>query len=133
MSVFGIILVRIFPAFSQIWTEYGEILYLSLFSPNAGKYGKNADQNNSEYWHFLRSGKQSNFSTFSENISQLNTAFMKEMKFTIALIYLMIFQIKKNRFTELEAKLFIGTHFFRASSNLITKMHYFTKLPATKI
>ena len=28
--------------------------YLSLFSPNAGKYGKNADQNNSEYGHILR-------------------------------------------------------------------------------
>ena len=25
--------------FSRIWTEYGEILYLSVFSPNAGKYG----------------------------------------------------------------------------------------------
>ena len=29
--------------------------YLSTFSPNAGKCGKNADQNNSEYWLFLRS------------------------------------------------------------------------------
>ena len=29
--------------------------YLSVFSPNAGKYEKNADQNNSEYEHFLRS------------------------------------------------------------------------------
>ena len=29
--------------------------YLSVFSPNAGKCGKNADQNNSEYGHFLRS------------------------------------------------------------------------------
>ena len=28
--------------------------YLSVFSPNAGKCGKNADQNNSEYGHFLR-------------------------------------------------------------------------------
>ena len=27
--------------------------YLSVFSPNAGKCGKNADQNNSEYVHFL--------------------------------------------------------------------------------
>ena len=24
-SVFGVILVRIFPAFSRIWTEYGEM------------------------------------------------------------------------------------------------------------
>ena len=29
--------------------------YLSVFSPNAGKCGKNADQNNSEYGHFLHS------------------------------------------------------------------------------
>ena len=29
--------------------------YLSVFSPNEGKCGKNVDQNNSEYGHFLRS------------------------------------------------------------------------------
>ena len=29
--------------------------YLSVFSPNAGKCGTNADQNNSEYEHFLSS------------------------------------------------------------------------------
>ena len=39
MSLFGIILVCIFVAFSRIRTEYGEIL----------------DQTNSEYGHFLRS------------------------------------------------------------------------------
>ena len=41
--------------FSRIcphWTEYGE--YLSVFSPNAEKCGKNADQNNFEYGHLLR-------------------------------------------------------------------------------
>ena len=27
----------------------------TVFSPNAAKWGKNADQNNSEYGHFLRS------------------------------------------------------------------------------
>ena len=31
-----------------------DLPYLSVFSPNAGKCGKNADQNNSEYEHFLR-------------------------------------------------------------------------------
>ena len=36
-------------------TEYREIPYLSVFNPNAGKYGKNADKNNSEYGLFLRS------------------------------------------------------------------------------
>ena len=29
--------------------------YLSVFSPNAGKCGKNAGENNSEHGHFLRS------------------------------------------------------------------------------
>ena len=53
MSVFGVILVSIFPAFSRIRTEY-----LFVFSPNAGKWGKNADQNNSEYGLFLRSANQ---------------------------------------------------------------------------
>ena len=52
-SVFRVILVRIFPRFSCIRTEYGEI---SVFSPNAGKSGKNADQNNSKYGLFLRRG-----------------------------------------------------------------------------
>ena len=30
--------------------------WIRVFSPNAGKCGKNADQNNLEYGHFLRSG-----------------------------------------------------------------------------
>ena len=34
--------------------------YLSVFSPNAGKCGKNEDQNNSEYRHFLRSDSLEN-------------------------------------------------------------------------
>ena len=41
MSVFGVILVRIFPAFSRIWTEYGDIPHISPYSvrisENAGK------------------------------------------------------------------------------------------------
>ena len=48
-------MVRIFPAFSRIRTEYGEILYLSVFSPNVGRCGKNTDQNNAEYGHLLHS------------------------------------------------------------------------------
>ena len=57
MSLFGVILVRISPVFYHIRTEYGEILYSVriVFSPNAGKCGENADLNNSEYGHFLRS------------------------------------------------------------------------------
>ena len=42
--------------FSRIRTEYGEILRISPYSVRtAGRCGKNADQNNSEYGHFLRS------------------------------------------------------------------------------
>ena len=43
MSAFRVILVRIFPAFNRIRTEYGEILRISLYSvrmqENAGKIG----------------------------------------------------------------------------------------------
>ena len=38
-------------AFSRIWTEYGEILRISPYSV---RMRENADQNNSEYGHFLR-------------------------------------------------------------------------------
>ena len=40
-------------AFSSIWTEYGEILRISPYSV---RMRENADQNNSEHGHFLRSG-----------------------------------------------------------------------------
>ena len=43
---------RIFPHSEWIRRE---TKYLSVFSPNAGKCGKNADQNNSEYGHFIHS------------------------------------------------------------------------------
>ena len=52
VSVFGVILVRIFPSFFRIRAEY-----LSIFSPNTEKCGKNADQNDFEYGHFLRSAR----------------------------------------------------------------------------
>ena len=38
--------------FSRIRTEYGEILCISTYS---ARMRENADQNNFEYWHFLRS------------------------------------------------------------------------------
>ena len=38
--------------FSSIRTEYGEVLRISLYSV---RMRENADQNNSEYGHFLRS------------------------------------------------------------------------------
>ena len=40
------------PVFSGIRTEYGEILHISPFSV---RIQENADQNNFEYGHFLRS------------------------------------------------------------------------------
>ena len=43
---------RIFPHLDWIWRDTE---YLPVFSRNAGKCGKNADQNNSEYGLFLRS------------------------------------------------------------------------------
>ena len=46
-------IAHIFPTLSRIQTEYGETL--SIYSPNAEKCGKNSDQNNSKYGHFLRS------------------------------------------------------------------------------
>ena len=53
LIVHGVKSVRIqelfWSAFSRIRTEYGE--YLSVFSSKR----ENADQNNSEYGHFLRS------------------------------------------------------------------------------
>ena len=50
MSVFGVILVRIF----HIRTDYGEIRNIS---PYSFQMPENTDQNNSEIGHFLRSVK----------------------------------------------------------------------------
>ena len=51
-SYFDLHFSRIFPHSDWIRRD----TYLSVFSPNAGKCGKNVDQSNSEYGHFLRSG-----------------------------------------------------------------------------
>ena len=52
MPVFGVILVRIFPHSDCIQSECGKMLSIS---PNSAQMQENADQNNSEYGHFLRS------------------------------------------------------------------------------
>ena len=52
MSVFGVILVRIFPHSDWMRRDTED---LSVFILNYGKCGKNADQKNSKYGHFLRS------------------------------------------------------------------------------
>ena len=54
-SVFGVILICIFPAFS-IQTEHGEIRISRHSVRMWDNAGKNADQNNSKYGHFLCSG-----------------------------------------------------------------------------
>ena len=41
VSVFGVILVCIFPAFSRIWTEYGEILRIRSISLHSVRMRKN--------------------------------------------------------------------------------------------
>ena len=51
VSVFGVILVRFFPHFPA----FGLNTNRYVFNPNAGKCGKYAEQNNSEYGQFLRS------------------------------------------------------------------------------
>ena len=48
--MFGVFLVC-------IWTEYGNTLYLSVFSPNSD----NTDKKNSEYEHFSQSAFDSHF------------------------------------------------------------------------
>ena len=51
MYVLGVILARIFPAYSSIRTKHGQIIRIFPYSVRMEK----ADQNNSEHLHFLRS------------------------------------------------------------------------------
>ena len=46
---------KVFSKISQNLKELRDTPYLTLFSTNSRKCGKNADQNYSEYGHFLRS------------------------------------------------------------------------------
>ena len=52
--VFGIILVRIFPAFSRIRTEYGQLLCISPYSvrmrENTGKIGTGITPNTDSFY-----------------------------------------------------------------------------------
>ena len=52
MFIFGVVLVRISPAFSAFGLNTERYKHLSVLCPNAGECGKNVDQNNSEYEHF---------------------------------------------------------------------------------
>ena len=62
MSVFGVILVRIFPAFSRIETEYTEILRISPYSvqmqENAGKMRTRITPNTDTFYAVFEAVKQ---------------------------------------------------------------------------
>ena len=64
VSIFGVILVRIFPHLDWIRRDTP---YFSVFSPNAG----NAGQNNSEYRHYLYSVTTSRPSRISDAVTFL--------------------------------------------------------------
>ena len=78
VSVYGVILVHIFPAFSRFRTEYGKILRIY---PYSDRMRENADQNNSEYGHFLRSVKnkqlQNTLKQLKSNVKGLNLILLK--------------------------------------------------------
>ena len=48
MSVFGVILVRIFPEYYGIWTEYGEIRRILCISPYSVRMRENAGKMRTE-------------------------------------------------------------------------------------
>ena len=58
MPVFGVILIRIFPAISRIWTEYGEIKIISPYSvrmrENAGKMRTRITPNTDTFYAVTR-------------------------------------------------------------------------------
>ena len=62
MSVFGVILVRIFPAFSRIETEYTEIPRISPYSvqmqKNAGKMRTRITLNTDTFYAVFEAVKQ---------------------------------------------------------------------------
>ena len=67
------------PHFSRILPNSDRIRrdYLSVFSPNTGKWGKNAEQNNSEYGHFLHSDETRLFTAFICNKKRVHEVFLK--------------------------------------------------------
>ena len=74
-----------FPAFGLNTERFSDTPYVSVFSPNAGKCGKNADQNNSEDGHFLRSfgdllDKDKSVSIHLQNIQKLGIEIFKVLK-----------------------------------------------------
>ena len=91
------------PHFSRIFLHSDWIRsdtpYLSVFSPNAGKCGENADQNNSKYGHFLRSESTSFYVVHSTSLSvNLTCRLIIDSKWII-LRLLQFYPSKSNNFT----------------------------------
>ena len=84
------------PHFSRVFPHSDWIRrdtkYLSTFSPNAGKSGKNADQNNSEYGLFLRSERDTSGMKWVDtvNVFEDNT---KGNRFTLSQILTTVFPL----------------------------------------
>ena len=55
VSVFGTILVRIFPHSDLIWRDTSDLIRRDI--PYSIRMRESTDQNNSEYGHFLRMNK----------------------------------------------------------------------------
>ena len=68
VSIFGVILVRIFPRLDWIWRD----------TKYSVRMRKNADQNNSEYGHFLCSERKVGYSSFNRNSCQKQYQFNSE-------------------------------------------------------
>ena len=83
-SYSGMHFSRIFPHLDWIRKDTE---YLSVFSQNAGKCGKNADQNNSEYGYFLRSDV-GNFPSKSERGQDTTCVLISYQKIVIRHPYL---------------------------------------------
>ena len=83
------------PHFYRIWTEYGEILRISPYSIQI-KCEENADHNNSEYGHILRSVQPLScdfLEHFSSDLSFLSTSRSCHQRCSIQKAALEIFAI----------------------------------------
>ena len=82
--VFGVILVRIFPAFGLNTKRYTVSLRYSV------RTRENTDQNNSEYGHFLRSANLKEITSFTWNLKLSELNYFKGTSFDINQIFILI-------------------------------------------
>ena len=80
-------------------------LSLSVFSPNAGKCGKNTDHNNSEYERVLRNVFISWFTTSSVRFSKADAGSVIFPKLDFSVETLILFWLKKKRLLTIQIKL----------------------------